>query len=434
MTPSAELVALLERRLVDRGVGYAAFRVDGSRVEVGVAGRGRRNPPEPLSADALLEIGSVTKTFTALLLAEAVVRKELHLDGPVEEALPGGLRLRDAQGEPIRWIDLATHRSGLPRLPTNGAPRDPADPYADYDEARLLDYLRQVRIEVPRGGTRVYSNLGFGLLGYALGRAAGTDHERLLHTRVLTPLGLEDARLLRTGASTPPRLVEGHDAEGKPVPHWHWDVMAPAGGLLMTAAGLARYAQAALGVVDNPLSRAFALTLETHAPASASQPASGLAWLLGPLNGRTVANHDGGTYGFSSSLWLDPARRRAAGVLANAFVEVQDIGLHLLEPAVPMQDLSSLRQPAVTLTPAQLEPLVGRYALNAQFKITVSLADGRLMAQATGQGTFELHASSPRRFFARITPLSVEFMPDEGRPEALVLTQGGRTTRFVREP
>ncbi|MGK3151714.1 serine hydrolase domain-containing protein, partial [Staphylococcus shinii] len=91
--------------------------------------------PRP-DADSRFEIGSITKTFTALLLADAVVRGDLKLDGAVEAALPDSLRLRDSAGAPLRWRDLATHRSGLPRLATNMTPARP-DPYADYDWASL---------------------------------------------------------------------------------------------------------------------------------------------------------------------------------------------------------------------------------------------------------------------------------------------------------
>ena len=115
---------LLEMRVKEEGVALAAARVDGRRVELAhAAARGPR-----VGADSVFEIGSLTKTFTALLLADAVVRGELKLDDAMEDALPGGLQLRDSAGRPLRWVDLATHRSGLPRLPSNFAPAKPDDP------------------------------------------------------------------------------------------------------------------------------------------------------------------------------------------------------------------------------------------------------------------------------------------------------------------
>jgi len=423
--------AMLRTRLAERGVGLVAVQVDGERVDVRVQGRARQADATALRPDALFEIGSITKTFTALLLADAVVRGDLRLDGAVQDALPAGTPLRDAAGDPIRWIDLATHRSGLPRLPPNMAPSKPADPYNGYGETQLLEFLRDYTPNRARGARYEYSNLGFGLLGYALGHAAGTGYPALLAGRVLQPLALTDAHLALPGRRFE-RLVDGHDALRRPVAHWQQDVMASAGGLVMSGASLGRYAQAAIGNIDTPLREAFLLCEREHAPGPAPINPIGLAWLLAPLNGRTVLNHDGATAGFSGSLWLDPQRRRAVAVLSNAAVEVGDLALHLLDDSIPLKDANRAQPPEIALTREQLAPLAGVYALNTQFKLTVSVRGGQLWAQATGQGAFPLFASAPRRFFAKVTPLQIEFDAAE-TPTALTLQQAGSTLRFVRE-
>ena len=166
--------ALLKARLAEQGVGLVALQVD--KGSVAIAAQGSAGDGQPLGEEARFEIGSITKTFTALLLADAVVRRRFALDDPVESALPPGLKLRDAADAPIRWVDLATHRSGLPRLPSNLAPQDRRDPYAGYDEAQLLRFLRDFKPTAARDTRWEYSNLGFGLLGYALGRAAGSSY------------------------------------------------------------------------------------------------------------------------------------------------------------------------------------------------------------------------------------------------------------------
>jgi D-alanyl-D-alanine-carboxypeptidase/D-alanyl-D-alanine-endopeptidase len=422
--------AQLGKRLKSGGVGLLAVEVEGK--DVFVTPQGERSGGSPLPGDALFEIGSVTKTFTALLLAEAVVEKRLQLDGAVEEAL-GGIKLRDAAGDPIRWVDLATQRSGLPRLPPNLAPAKPEDPYADYDEAKLRAFLSAFKPTVVRNTRYEYSNLGFGLLGHALARQAGKTYAELLDQRVLQPLGLSDAMLALSSRHDPPRLVPGHDAGRKPVPHWHFDVLAPCGALLMSGAGLGRYAQAAIGAFDHPLREAFALCLKEHAPGPGPINPIGLAWLRAPLNDRIVMNHDGGTFGFSTSLWLDPKRQRAAAIVANAFVEVNDLALHLMEPAIPAKDFSLTQQATVSLGTSALEALAGVYALNPQFKISITVHDGQLFAQATGQGAFPIFAKTARRFFAKVTPLEIEFQPAEGMPSSLRLFQGGNTLDFKRE-
>jgi CubicO group peptidase (beta-lactamase class C family) len=416
------LVPLLAARLKVEGVALVAGRLSGGQPEfAGASVRG----PQP-DADSVFEIGSITKTFTALLLADAVVRGALKLDDPVEAVLPDGLRLRDSQGQPLRWRDLATHRSGLPRLPGNLVSAGSGDPYADYDWASLRLFLKGWQPAIPRDTAYAYSNLGFGLLGHALALREGADYATLLTRRVLAPLGLSE----HIGFARP-GLLQGHDAQGKPVPAWHFQsAMAGAGALHGSARGLLRYGQAAIGGYAHPLREAFALCLRRHAAGSAPINPIGLAWLLAPAGDRTLYNHDGATAGFSGSLWLDPARESAAVVLANAQVPVTDLSMHILDASLPLLDRAALAQPSLTLTPAQLQPLAGVYAMNPQFKLRVRADGVRLFAQATGQGEFELFAKATRRFFARVAVLEIEFDADD---QALTLHQGGAALRFVRE-
>jgi len=437
---TTDIGGILAQRVAQEGVGMVAFVASGAQVDLAAAGPLAAGGKEAVDADTRFEWGSITKTFTALLLADMVVRRELALGDAVEAVLPRGLKLRDSAGEPIRWGDLATQRSGLPRLPDNMKPAQASDPYADYDSAALEAFIAGWKPEVTRGTVYGYSNLGFGLLGHALGLRAGSSYEAALTTRVLTPLGLDGVRLRITGR-TLPAVAQGHDAERRPVPAWQFQAMAGAGALVGSARELALYAQAALGVVETPLEAAFRLALSRQADGPGPDNPVGLAWLMGPLNGRTVANHDGGTYGFSSSLFLDPERRRASGVLANAFVGVTDVALHLLDSAVPLRNVAAERaaqksaqeRAGISLPAAELSALAGSYALSPQFKLVVRARDGRLFAQATGQGEFEIFAAEPRRFFAKVTPLEVLFEGDKGMPAALTLLQGGQRLRFARE-
>ncbi|MBL8329492.1 MAG: beta-lactamase family protein [Rubrivivax sp.] len=434
--PAAEpaWAAALRLRARHEGRGFAAALIMPGGDELAFAGTRSATQASAPDAGDRFEYGSVTKTFTALLLADAVQRRDLQLAEPVEAAL--GRPLRDSAGEPITWLDLATHRSGLPRLPANLEPPRPADPYAGYGAAQLQAFVEAWKPQVPRQARWEYSNLGFGLLGHALGLRAGKPYPALLAERVLQPLGLTDIRVATPG-DPGAGLLPGHDDQRRAVPRWTFDALAGAGALIGPLPALVRYARCALGLVDNPLAPAFALTLQRHADAGQPANAMGLGWILGTLNGRRIANHDGGTYGFSSSLFLDPGGRRASVVLANAFVSVTDLALHLLDPAVPPRDVvaeqAQTQRPAAEVAASALAVLAGVYALNPQFKLSVRTREARLFAQATGQGEFELFAQDTRRFFARITALEILFEGDGGTPPALVLSQGGQRLRFVRE-
>ncbi len=434
---------LLRQRVALEGVGLVAFEASAAGLRFATAGA-RALGAEPPDVLTRFEWGSISKTFTALLLAELVVRRELKLDDAVEDVLPKPLRLRDSQGEPLRWRDLATHRSGLPRLPANLQPADAADPYADYGAGALEAFITGWRASRARDTQWAYSNLGYGLLGHALGLRLGLTYEAALRQRVLAPLGLGDVQL-RMAGSRITGTAQGHDAQRKPVPPWQFQVLAGAGALVGSITELARYAQAALGLLDTPLAPAFRLALARQAagPAGAGD-GIGLAWLLASRAGQPLANHDGGTAGFSSSLMLDLGSRRATGVIANAAVGVNDLALHLLHPGLPLRDVAaeqaaakaaSERQP-VALPESALKPLPGVYALNPQFKITLRSREGRLFAQATGQGEFELFALGERRFFARVAAIEVEFeaaSSADAPPAAFTLQQNGQRLRFVRE-
>lgn len=433
---AADGSAALRARQRPPGVALAAARItpDGARFVFAPAAAGAARA---VDADSRFEYGSITKTFTALLLAQHVQRGELALDDAVERALPEGLRLRDSAGAALTWADLATHRSGLPRLPGNLDAARP-DPYAAYGEAELKAFLRDWKPTQPRDTRWEYSNLGFGLLGQALAWRANQPFEALLREQVLDPLGLPDVQLARRPVPGLPGLLPGHDAQGRPAPAWHFDALAGAGALVGSARSLARYAQAALGLVATPLQAAFQLALSLRAVGPAPHNRIGLAWLGAPLGTHELRMHDGGTAGHASSLCLEPAARQAALVLANGAGSVNDLALHLLEPTVPVRDIAAeertLQGPAVELAPEVMAPLAGRYRLNPQFALDLRVRNGRLYAQATGQGEFELFARGPRSFFARVAPIGVTFDGDEGVPAALSLRQGGQTLVFRREP
>ena len=445
-----EIKAILAQRIdVDKqAVGLAAIVVQGDTVRIITHGAMSVNKAEPITPDTLFEVGSITKTFTALLLADMVIKNEVKLDDPVEKWLPQGLRglkLRDHAGSPIQLVDLATHRSGLARIPDNMPNGTRADPYVDYREQQLLVYLkdRETLVEIDGGKTTkkrdeayAYSNLGYGLLGYVLARAADTSYADLLQKRVLTPLGLSST-YLDIPRSEVGRFSNGHyldrDATLKLHKHWRFDVLAPAGALIMSARDMGRYAQAASDAIDTPLRAAFALAQKRYGDGMAPMNPQGLGWILAPMNGRTVFNHDGMTGGFTSSLWIDPKRTAGVAVLGNANVPVLDIALHLLEPSIPLKNLAAMRATAVPVDAKTMAQYVGTYALTPKFNVTIRLRDGKLFAQATGQGEFELFGKSDTTFFARITPLEIAFEDvKDGKAMRFQLTQGGSTRPATR--
>jgi len=151
--------------------------------------------PRTLDGDTIFEIGSVTKVFTSLLLAEMVSRKEVALDDPAAQYLPEHVRMPERSGKAITLLDLSMHCSGLPRVPGNLNPKDPANPYADYSVDDLYQFLSGYTLPRDPGSEVECSNLGAGLLGHILARRAGTDYETLVRARITEPLSMPDTVL-----------------------------------------------------------------------------------------------------------------------------------------------------------------------------------------------------------------------------------------------
>ena len=296
----------------------------------GVASREDRTR---LTREARFEIGSVTKVFTALLLAEAAERDAARLDDSLGAWLPDSVAApayTDSAGtrRPIRLRHLATHTAGLPKLPGNlGLRANPADPYADYGPQALHAFLG--RHDLPRapGARHAYSNLGAGLLGHLLARRADTSYAALLEQRILDPLGLRAtyAPLLSDTASAGPRLAQGYAPSGEATSYWRFDALAGAGALRSTAGDMLRFLEAQIQPNATPLPAAIRRTHETrHAVSDALSMALGWHVLDRPGDAvEPVYWHNGGTGGFKSFVGSAPKAERGIVVLANRAVPTQ---------------------------------------------------------------------------------------------------------------
>lgn len=297
-----------------RATAVAAAAVDGSGREA-VAG----------PAHAVFEAGSVSKTFTALLLAAAADRGEASAHDPAVRYLPAGVRPRGPGAAAVRLLHLATHTSGLPRLPPNlypvAAPHWWTTPYADYTEEHLLRATARAR---PAPGRRVrYSNFGVGLLGYLLTRAAGQSHPEgypaLLAERISNPLGLARTTAVPTAPATakpPPGLVTG-SRRGRPVPPMTRHGLTAAGGVHTTAADLLRYLRCHLdpGAAPPPLARALRETLRPRLARRGGDRLA-LVWNIRDVAGRETYFHCGATRGHTVFAGFCPEAGVALAALA----------------------------------------------------------------------------------------------------------------------
>ncbi|WP_228973104.1 serine hydrolase [Streptomyces sp. DH12] len=323
-------------QLAEDGVGAVVAAVVDGRAEIRGAGRVASDRPDVPGADTLFEIGSVTKVFTALCLARLAVAGTVDLDEPLAGLLPEGTVVPSREGAEITLRHLATHTSGLPRLPkgmllrTRLRPNAP-DPYARCTARVLLRGLARTRLDARPGARFQYSNLGAGLLGLALARRAGTDYPSLVRREVCAPLGLADT-VVTVGADRADRLARGHDGDGRPTRPWHLADLAGAGALRSTASDLVTFVLAQWDA-SGPLAEAVRLSRETRHPTGPSSWAH-LGWVghrPDPRQGgRPQIWHNGGTGGFSSFVGFDPDRRTAVVALANTRSPVDAAAARLL--------------------------------------------------------------------------------------------------------
>lgn len=266
-------------------------------------------------ADLLYEIGSITKTFTGLLFAEMTGRGEVRTDDPLRSFLPDETQVPGEPEREITLIDLATHTSGLPRLPPNMIEgHDPEDPYAHIDAARILVELAATELEHPIGSTVAYSNYGFGLLGHALAVAGGTSFPELVTSRICVPLGMH-----RTVFDPQePGLQQGFH-NGRPVKRWTGELTQGAGAGFNSMIGdMLRYADANLTPSDTPLAAAIEEAHKSRHDLD-DRWRQAFGWFhVTARDGSSVLTHSGGTAGFRSSLACHQPSKTAVVALCSA--------------------------------------------------------------------------------------------------------------------
>ncbi len=391
----------------DRGPVHLA-RFGGAATRWYFIGRVNDDSPRAPDRNTLFEIGSVSKTFTALLLADMVERGEVSLDDPVQKYLPADVPTTSRDGKQITLVQLATHTSGLPRMPSNFTPTDLANPYADYDEQNLYEYFRKARRLREPGGKPAYSNLGMGLLGHALALAAGKPYEQLIEERICRPLGMTRTRIALDDALRAD-LAQAHDGDGAAVKPWDLNVLAGAGGIRSDAFDMLAYSAAQLALVDTPLKKAIALSHERRVDSGNGDGAVALAWHILP-DGKTIM-HNGQTGGYHAIVALRPDLKLGVVVLAStAWQGVDLVGYGLLSMLQGRRPGPLPYRHMAKLSPEALDRFVGNFEMTGVPAVMKIRRDGeRLFAQLTGQPEVRVYPASEKELFYRVVEARLEF-------------------------
>ncbi|MPZ21694.1 MAG: serine hydrolase [Luteitalea sp.] len=386
-----------------------------------------------VSEETIFEIGSITKTFTATVLADMVSRGEVALDDAVARYLPPQVRLPSRNGKQITLLDLATHTSGLPAFPANMEPADSGNPFADYTQQQLYAFLSSHELARDPGEQYQYSNLGMALLGHVLARRTGMTYEALVLERVLRPLDMNDTWIALTPALRL-RFAPGHDASLTLQKSWDMPALAGSGAFRSTARDMMKFLSAYSRPAGTSLERVAPLALEPRRPAEDASVSVGLGWHIVERNGRRFAGVNGQTGCYAAFAGFSMSSGTHVVVLSNSARSVDDIGWHLIDPSIPVQTSFVAERTEIVLEPSGLDRFVGRYNLSPTDVIIITRNGDSLWARISGLD-YQLFAEGRQRFFIKAVDAQLAFNVDgSGNTTGLTLRYDGRKFTAQKRP
>lgn len=410
------------RQRVDNDIipGIVVGIIEGDQIEYFSYGVRSFSGKEPVDEHSVFEIGSITKTFTGIILADMVLKGKMKLEDPLQKYLPKGVTAPTHKGESIKLIHLANHTSSLPRMPDNFAPANPANPFADYSEEQMYDFLKNYKLTRGIGSQYEYSNYAVGLLGHIMARMEGKTYEELIVDVIAKPLNLQHTRITLS-QDMKRNLAMGHAGQVQ-VANWDIPSLAGAGALRSTAADMLIFVGANMGNVKTSLYPAMQLS-HKNSKGQTAGPMVGLGWHIDTADSLEVIWHNGGTGGYRTFAGFLKSAHRGVVVLTNSIAGADDIGRHLLNPKVLLQEIGR----EIAVDSAILETYVGKYELAPGFILTVTRDGNQLYTQATGQPQVPVFAKDTNVFFLKVVEAQLTFNKSaQGVVESVTLHQAGR--------
>lgn len=348
----------------------------------------------PNETSTVFEIGSITKVFTALLVQTLVDEDLLDWDGSISQYL-SNIEFTSEKVANVTLRELATHRSGLPRLANNfihtQEPGDPMDPYAKYGEQDLVAFLESFN---PSELTKsyAYSNLGFAILGYVVSETLNASYPEALNRRVLQPLEMSDTSA-QDDVSEESDLAAGYSNTAN-MGLWHFNIHASAGAIRSTAMDMYKFIRANFLDSDEAIHHSIRSIQELQYDSSHA-----LGWITETSsNNTTVFSHSGQTGGYASFLAVDPEGNRGWVILTTS------------TEADAITNLGASFYKDIT-TPKSMEftPYIGVYRLGENQYMTIKVNDGKLQAQVTGQQPIVLERTKDHVFELKTLNLTAAF-------------------------
>jgi len=367
-----------------------------------------------VDGSTLFELGSVTKVFTSILLADMITQGEMNLDDSIEKFLPPEAKVPARGDAKISLLHLATHTSGLPNTPHSKTGDESEPGYVNFTKHKLYGFLSNYTLSRKPGTQFEYSNLGFGLLGHLLSLKTGKSYDRLVEERICRPLGMNDTlRELRPEMNE--RLAVGYFLDGQQARRYPMPpVLAGAGGLRSSANDMLSFLAANMGLDSSPLFTAMQETHKGRFSISKDVVKVGFSWIVVKGEDIHIVLHGGATDGYRAFIGFDPKEKIGVVVLANFEDTIDDIGFYALtgkQEILKLGDYEGKPQ-QVHVDPRIYDDYTGKYQTTPSFFISVTREGDRLFAQATGQPKFELLPESESAFFLKAVRAKIIFERD----------------------
>ncbi len=316
-------------------VGISVAFVNGDRVDFYNYGTTDLKQNVQVDEHSVYEIGSISKVFTCIMLADEVLKGRMKLSDPIANYLPKTVTVPIRNGREITLLDLATHTSALPRMPDNFNPKDPRNPYVDYTPELIYEFMSSYELTRDIGSEYEYSNYAMGLLGHILELHTGKSYEELLIEKIAHPCNMISTRLVLTD-SMKNHLAKPH-AQGVEVSNWDLTGLAGAGGIRSTTADMVRFLQANMGVSHPAIFEAMQLSQQVAYENEANQFKIGLGWHYAQNGDDTIIWHNGATAGYKSFTGFIEGTQKGVVVLGNADTDIGRIGMKLLGDPRPLE-------------------------------------------------------------------------------------------------
>ncbi|WP_170245555.1 serine hydrolase [Fodinibius salinus] len=393
--------------------GQASFILDGTQKKGGQA----------VDKKTIFELGSITKVFTALAVADFLGRdKEVRLDSKAEPLLPEGYQLPEYKGKGITLQHLVTHTSALPQIPDN-LPVSSANPYASYGDSLFQSYLVDTELSRAPGSQFQYSNSGMALAGRILEHQSDQSFEQIIKNKIVGPLQMQDT-FVQISPEDSARFAQGH-LGSEPAEYWNFNVFAPAGALRSTIVDMATFLSAQMSNTETTLSSAIKRSQQPLHDIQNKGPRLdkvGMGWIY-ETRKDTIMWHNGQTGGFRSFMGINTETNSGVVVLINGTAPIADIALYLLDADFELKEV----QKNISLPVETLKKYVGEYKVTNQISYFVTLQDKQLYFRVSGQQKIPFYPKSKKRFYCKLIPAEIEFSVDStGTVKRVTLFQNGR--------